>query len=285
MKGIILAGGSGTRLYPITKGISKQLIPIYDKPLIYYPLTTLIEAGIREILIITTEHDLESYQRLLGDGSQLGCRFSYETQDKPRGLAHAFIVGEEFIGDDHVALILGDNLFYGGGFSKKLRALTEPDGGVIFAAHVHDPKRYGVVDFDENMKVVSIEEKPETPKSNYAIPGLYIFDNKVIEHAKQVQPSQRGELEITDIHNAYLSADALKVGVLDRSTVWLDTGTFDSMLAAAEYVRVIEQRQGIKLGCIEEAAFRSGFINKSQLNELAELLLKSGYGEYLKSLE
>lgn len=281
MKGIILAGGSGTRLYPITKGISKQLMPIYDKPMIYYPLSTLMQAGIREILIISTPQDQEQFQRLLGSGSELGCSFSYAVQDQPRGLADAFIVGADFIGSDKVCMILGDNLFYGGNIDDILAESTDPDGGIVLGYQVSDPERYGVVEFDENNKVVTIEEKPATPRSNYAIPGLYFYDNNVIEIAKQVQPSERGEIEITEIHNAYLKLGKLKVQLLDTGTAYLDTGTFDSMNDAAEYIRVIEKRTGIKIGCIEEVAYRQGFIDKAQLQKLAEPLVKSGYGDYL----
>lgn len=284
MKGIVLAGGSGTRLYPITKGISKQLMPIYDKPMIYYPLSTLISAGIREILIITTPEDQASFKNLLGDGSQIGCNFSYVIQEKPRGLADAFIVGEEFIGNEKVAMVLGDNIFYGSQMDQRLKDMNDPDGGIIFGAHVADPERYGVVEFDDEMNVVSIEEKPDEPKSNYAIPGLYFFDNDVCEIAKQVKPSERGEIEITEIHNAYLEKGKLKVCLLDRGTAWLDTGTFASMNQASQFVQVIEERQGIKIGCIEEAAYLQGFITADQLDALAEELLKSGYGKYLKSL-
>ncbi len=281
MKGIVLAGGSGTRLYPITLAISKQLMPIYDKPLIYYPLSTLINAGIREILIISTPQDLPRFQQLLGDGSRLGCQFSYLSQEKPRGLADAFILGEEFIGAEKVALILGDNIFYGSEIDKKLPSFTDPDGGIIFGYQVADPERYGIVEFDQDMNVVSIEEKPAAPKSNYAIPGLYFFDNQVSQIAKQVQPSARGELEITDIHTAYLQQGKLKVQLLDRGTAWLDTGTFASMNQAAQFVQVIEERQGLKIGCIEEAAYRQGFIEKEQMEKLGNELLKSGYGKYL----
>jgi glucose-1-phosphate thymidylyltransferase len=277
MKGIILAGGSGTRLYPITLGISKQLMPIYDKPMIYYPLSTLIEAGINEILIITNPEHIAAFKNLLGDGSQLGCKFEYVAQAEPRGLADAFIVGRDFIGDDKVTLILGDNIFYGDSVVETIRDNKDVDGGLIFAAKVHDPERYGVVEFDEDMKVISIEEKPAQPKSSYAIPGLYVFDNEVVKMALNVQPSERGEIEITEIHNEYLRAGKLRVGVLEKGTVWLDTGTFDSMVAAAEYVRVIEQRQGVKIGCIEEAALRLGFIDTEQFAKIAKQLHKSGY--------
>ncbi|HVS78670.1 MAG TPA: glucose-1-phosphate thymidylyltransferase RfbA [Candidatus Saccharimonadales bacterium] len=283
MKGIILAGGSGTRLYPITLGSSKQLLPVYDKPMIYYPLATLIDAGIREILIISTPEDLPRYEKLLGDGSQLGCRFSYKVQEKPNGLAEAFLVGEEFIGGDKVALILGDNIFYGSQMGG-LKEHTDVDGGYIFGAQVADPERYGIVEFDKDMNVLSIEEKPATPKSNYAIPGLYFYDNDVVGYAKQVKPSARGELEITELHNAYLKAGKLKVQLLDRGTAWLDTGTFATLNQAAQFVQVVEERQGIKIGCIEEAAWRQGFIDNEQLQKLADPLTKSGYGQYLLSL-
>jgi glucose-1-phosphate thymidylyltransferase len=284
MKGIVLAGGSGTRLYPITMGVSKQLIPIYDKPMIYYPLSTLINAGIREILIISTPHDLPRFEQLLGDGSQIGCSFSYKVQEEPRGLADAYIVGAEFIGNDKVAMVLGDNIFYGSKMEQDLKQYTDPDGGVIFGYQVADPERYGIVEFDDNNNVLSIEEKPAQPKSNYAIPGLYFFDNQVVEIAKNVRPSERGEIEITEIHNAYLRQDRLKVALLDRGTAWLDTGTFASMNQAAQFVQVIEERQGIKIGSIEEAAWRQGFIDNSQLHTLAQQLTKSGYGQYLISL-
>lgn len=284
MKGIILAGGSGTRLYPITKGVSKQLIPLYDKPMIYYPLATLMEAGIREVLIISTPQDLPRFEELLGDGKNIGCSFSYKIQEEPRGLADAYIVGADFIGQDKVAMVLGDNIFYGAGMGGKLKKYTDPDGGIIFGAPVADPERYGIVEFDKDMNVVSIEEKPEKPKSNYAIPGLYFFDNDVVEIAKNVQPSARGELEITEIHNAYLRQGKLKVSLLDRGTAWLDTGTFATLNQASQFVQVIEERQGLKIGCIEEIAWREGFINDDQLAALAEPLLKSGYGKYLKRL-
>ena len=284
MKGIILAGGSGTRLYPITLGVSKQLIPIYDKPMIYYPLSTLIGAGIRETLIISTPKDLPRFQELLGDGSQIGCSFSYKVQEEPRGLADAFIVGADFIGGDKVAMILGDNIFYGSEMDEDLKQYTNPDGGVIFGYRVTDPERYGIVEFDDNNNVVSIEEKPQQPKSDYAIPGLYFYDNQVVEIAKNVQPSDRGEIEITEIHNAYLRQGKLKVALLDRGTAWLDTGTFESMNDAAQFVQVIEKRQDIKIGSIEEAAWQQGFINDEQLRQLAEPLQKSGYGQYLLSL-
>jgi glucose-1-phosphate thymidylyltransferase len=285
MKGIILAGGSGTRLYPITMAISKQLMPIYDKPMIYYPLSTLIGAGIREVLIISTPHDLPRFQQLLGDGSRIGCRFEYKVQEEPRGLADAYIVGADFIGDEGVAMVLGDNIFYGSDFDAKVAAAAKTlDGGVIFGQQVLDPERYGIVEFDKDMNVLSIEEKPENPKSNYAIPGLYFFDKDVVEIAKNVQPSARGEIEITEVQNAYLKAGKLKVHLLDRGTAWLDTGTFISMNQAAQFVQVIEERQGLKIGCIEEAAFRQGFITAEQLEAIAEPLKKSGYGNYLLSL-
>lgn len=284
MKGIILAGGSGTRLYPITLAISKQLIPIYDKPMIYYPLSTLMSAGIRDILIISTPQDLPRFERLFGSGEQIGCNFTYKVQENPRGLADAFIVGADFIGNDKVAMVLGDNIFYGSDIDLKLQAASDPDGGVIFGYPVSDPERYGVVEFDGNNNVKSIEEKPANPKSNYAIPGLYFFDNNVVEIAKNVQPSARGEIEITEIHNAYLRQGKLTVVLLDRGTAWLDTGTFASMNQAAQFVQVIEERQGLKIGCIEEVAYRQGFINEEQLARLAEPLKKSGYGKYLLSL-
>ncbi len=284
MRGIVLAGGSATRLYPITLATSKQLLPIYDKPMIYYPLSTLISAGIRQILIISTPHDLPRFDQLLGDGSQIGCSFAYKAQEEPRGLADAYIVGADFIGNDKVAMILGDNIFYGTKMEEDLKQYTDPDGGVIFGYQVADPQRYGIVEFDTNNKVVSIEEKPAQPKSNYAIPGLYFFDNEVVQIAKGVKPSQRGELEITEIHKDYLAKGKLKVALLDRGTAWLDTGTFASMNQAAQFVQVIEERQGVKIGCIEEAAYRQGFIDGAQLKKLAEPLTKSGYGQYLLKL-
>jgi len=284
MKGIILAGGSGTRLFPITKAISKQLMPIYDKPMIYYPLSVLMMADIREILIITTPEDSDSFKRLLGDGHELGCRFEYAVQAVPNGLAQAFVIGEEFVGDDKVALILGDNIFYGTGFDKLIQSFNDVDGAAIFAYKVSDPERYGVVEFDEDFTALSIEEKPLTPKSSYAVPGLYFYDNEVIEIAKNIKPSPRGEYEITDVNRAYLEKKRLHVGVMDRGTAWLDTGTFDSLSDATEFVRVIEKRQDTKIGCIEEVAYRHGFIDKEQLKVLAEKYIKSGYGMYLKNL-
>ena len=284
MKGIILAGGSGTRLYPITKGISKQLMPIYDKPMSYYPLSTLMMAGIRDILIITTPHEQAQFQRLLGDGSDWGIKLTYAVQESPDGLAQAFIIGEQFIGSDKVALILGDNIFYGHGFGESLRACTDPDGGIVFAYQVADPQRYGVVEFDDQMHAVSVEEKPENPKSNYAIVGLYFYDNAVVNIAKSIKPSARGELEITAVNEAYLKQGKLKVVPMDRGSAWLDTGTFESMNDASEYIQVIEKRTGLKIGCPEEIAYHEGFIDSSQLHVLAEELTKSGYGEYLKNL-
>ncbi len=284
MKSIVLAGGSGTRLYPITLGISKQLMPIYDKPMIYYPLSILIEAGISEILIITNPEYIESFKRLLGDGSQLGCRFEYLGQDKPRGIADAFIVGEKFVGRDTVTLILGDNIFYGGDVVEKIKIHLQIKGGLVFASRVDDPQRYGVIEFDEKFKALSIEEKPSQPKSDYAIPGIYIFDNRVIKFAKEVKPSLRGEVEITEIQKRYLDLGELSVQVMSRGAAWLDTGTFESMMQASEFVKIIEQRQGIKIGCIEEAAFKAGLIDKEQILKLASSLMKSGYGKYLESL-
>ena len=284
MKGIILAGGSGTRLHPLTLPVSKQLMPVYDKPMIYYPLSTLMLAGIKEILIITTPHDQDGFKKLLGDGSRIGCKFEYIIQEKPNGLAQAFVLGKEFIGEDKVALVLGDNIFYGSGMSSLLQKNNNPDGGVVYAYHVSDPERYGVVEFDENSKAVSIEEKPEKPKSNYAVPGLYFYDNDVVEIAENIKLSPRGEYEITDINAEYLRRRKLKVGILDRGTAWLDTGTFTSLMQAGQYVQVIEERQGLKIGCIEEVAYRMGFINKDQLLEIAQPLKKSGYGVYIENI-
>ncbi len=285
MKGIILAGGSGTRLHPLTLAVSKQLMPVYDKPMIYYPLSTLMSAGIREILFISTPQDLPLFKKLLGDGLKYGCRFKYAVQEQPNGLAEAFVIGEKFIGDDKVALILGDNIFYGSGLETLLENNNDPDGGIIFAYHVQDPERYGVVDFDTTGRVISIEEKPTKPKSNYAVPGIYFYDNQVVEIAKNITPSKRGELEITDVNNAYLKKGKLKVSILDKGTAWLDTGTFNSLMQASQFVHVIEERQGLKIGAIEEIAYKKGFINKDQLNELAKPLLKSGYGKYLLQLD
>lgn len=284
MKGIILAGGSGTRLYPVTHGVCKQLVPVYDKPMIYYPLSTLMLAGIREILIITTPHDQERFKNLLGDGSRIGCRFEYVVQEQPRGLADAFIVGADFIGNDKVCLILGDNIFYGSAFGDELKKNTDPDGGIIFAYHTSTPERLGVVEFDKDMNAISIEEKPAKPKSNYGIPGLYFYDNDVVEIAKTVQPSARGELEITEIHNGYLKRGKLKVHVMDRGTAWIDPGNFNDLLQASHFIQVIEERQGLKIGCIEQIAWEEGYITDDQLRELAEPLTKSGYGQYLLGL-
>ena len=284
MKGIILAGGSGTRLYPLTIAVSKQLMPVYDKPMIYYPLSILLLAGIKEILIITTPHDQDAFKKLLGDGSAIGCKFEYKVQPSPDGLAQAFILGEEFIGDDSVALVLGDNIFYGNGLPQLLTSKTNVKGGCVFAYNVSDPERYGVVEFDENFKALSIEEKPQNPKSNFAVPGLYFYDNSVVEIAKNLKPSPRGELEITDVNRIYLEKGELEVGVMSRGTAWLDTGTFDSLHEATEFVKVLEKRQGFKISCIEEIAYKKGFINKEQLLATAEKYGKSGYGEYLKKL-
>jgi glucose-1-phosphate thymidylyltransferase len=285
MKGIILAGGSGTRLYPITKGISKQLMPVYDKPMIYYPLSVLMLAGINEILIITTPEDSPQFQRLLGDGSELGCQFQYAVQELPNGLAQAFVIGEKFIGKDKVALILGDNIFYGAGFSKLVQSFNDVEGAAVFAYEVNDPERYGVVEFDAGHKAISIEEKPKVPKSNYAVPGLYFYDNSVVEIAKNMKPSARGEYEITDVNRVYLKNGSLQVGIMNRGTAWLDTGTFDSFADACEFVRVIEKRQSRKVGCIEEVAYRMGYITREQLLLLADKYAKSGYGDYLRKIE
>jgi glucose-1-phosphate thymidylyltransferase len=284
MKGIILAGGSGTRLHPLTLAVSKQLMPVYDKPMIYYPLSVLMMAGISEVLIISTPHDLPQFERLLGDGANLGCKFSYAVQDVPNGLAQAFVIGEKFIGKDKVALVLGDNIFYGAGLGRLLQKHQDPEGGVVFAYHVSDPERYGVVEFDIEGNAISIEEKPLKPKSNYAVPGLYFYDNSVVEVAKKLKPSARGEYEITDVNKYYLQSGKLKVGILDRGTAWLDTGTFASLSQAGQFVQVIEERQGLRIGCIEEVAYRMGYINKEQLKKIAEPLLKSGYGTYLMKL-
>ncbi len=281
MKGIILAGGSGTRLHPLTLAVSKQLMPIYDKPMIYYPLSTLMQAGIKDILIISTPHDMPLFQKLLGDGSRIGCNFSYTIQHEPNGLAQAFVLGEEFIGNDSAALVLGDNIFYGTEMEGLLKSSRDPHGGIVFAYQVSDPKRYGVVEFDDNLKAISIEEKPEKPKSRFAVPGLYFYDNDVVEIAKNLKPSARGEYEITDVNKEYLKRGDLHVGILDRGTAWLDTGTFPSLMQAGQFVQVIEERQGLKIGCIEEIAYRQGFINDAQLEEIAQPLRKSGYGEYL----
>ena len=285
MKGIILAGGSGTRLHPLTLAVSKQLMPVYDKPMIYYPLSTLIYSGISEILIISTPQDLPLFEKLLGDGKKYGCRFEYAVQEHPNGLAEAFIIGKDFIGDDKVALILGDNIFYGSGLKKLLQSNSDPDGGIIYAYHVHDPERYGVVEFDKEGKALSIEEKPEHPKSNYAVPGIYFYDNSVVGIASNIEPSPRGELEITDVNNAYLKQGKLNVSILDKGTAWLDTGTFASLMQASQFVEVIEERQGLKIGAIEEAAYEMGLIDKEQLHKLAEPLLKSGYGKHLMQLD
>tara|TARA_R110001592_G_scaffold106824_2_gene299432 strand:- start:2423 stop:3286 length:864 start_codon:yes stop_codon:yes gene_type:complete len=284
MKGIVLAGGSGTRLHPLTLAVSKQLMPIYDKPMIYYPISVLMSAGINEILIITTPHDNPSFKTLLGDGSQFGCKFEYAIQEVPNGLAQAFVIGEEFIGNDNVALILGDNIFYGTGLEQLLMEKTNPDGGVVFAYHVSDPERYGVVEFDKNLKAISIEEKPAKPKSHFAVPGLYFYNNEVIEIAKKLKPSSRGEYEITDVNKIYLEREKLEVGILDRGTAWLDTGTHASLMQAGQYVQVIEERQGLKIGCLEEIAYRKGFITKAVLKALAKPLIKSGYGTYLMEI-
>lgn len=284
MKGIILAGGSGTRLHPLTLAVSKQLMPVFDKPMIYYPLSTLMMAGIREILIITTPHDQPMFEKLLGDGQKFGCSFTYAIQDKPEGLAQAFTIGESFIGSEKVALILGDNIFYGAGLGRLLKGNNDPDGGIVYAYHVHDPERYGVVEFDKDMKAISIEEKPSEPKSSFAVPGIYFYDNEVVDIAKNLKPSKRGEYEITDVNKEYLKRGRLKVSVLDRGTAWLDTGTFDSLMQAGTFVQVIEERQGLKIGCIEEVAYRMNFIDSAQLKEIAQPLIKSGYGNYLMNL-
>lgn len=284
MKGIILAGGSGTRLHPLTYAISKQMMPVYDKPMIYYPLSTLMLAGIHEILIISTPHDLPFFKKLFGDGSQIGVQFTYAEQPQPNGLAQAFVIGADFIGNDKVALVLGDNIFYGTGLGKTLEDNTNPEGGIVYAYHVSDPERYGVVEFDKDMKAISIEEKPAHPKSHFAVPGLYFYDNEVVEIARNLQPSPRGEYEITDVNKAYLQAGKLKVSIMDRGTAWLDTGTFDSLMQASQFVQVIEQRQGIKVACIEEIAYRKGFIGKEGVAAMAKTLLKSGYGQYLMNI-
>ena len=284
MKGIILAGGSGTRLHPLTLAMSKQMMPVYDKPMIYYPLSCLMMAGIKDILIISTPHDLPNFQKLLGDGKNLGCNFEYKVQEQPNGLAQAFVIGADFIGQDKVALILGDNIFFGSGLAELLQSNNNPDGGVVYAYHVSDPERYGVVEFDENKKAISIEEKPAQPKSSYAVPGLYFYDNSVVEIAKNIAPSARGEYEITDVNKVYLQQGKLKVSILNRGTAWLDTGTFASLMQAGQFVQVIEERQNLKIGCIEEVAYRMGYINKEQLHAIAKPLAKSGYGEYLLKL-